>query len=149
MMALRVLVRTGWEAETGLLGSHMGIEVIRLDDGAGVEIRAEGVVHGADIIAAHGQIYDQRYLARQRYQIVDKTRCTEYDVTAYDIEQIAQLDRDASEINPHIKIAVIESRSLQFSLTELWQAHLASCPFVTKAFQDREAALAWLAEEEA
>lgn len=125
----------------------MGIEVIRLDNGEGVEILAEGVVHGADIIAAHAEIYDPRYLARQRYQIVDKTRCTEYDVSASDIERIAQLDRDASEINPHIKIAVIESRRLQFSLTELWQAHLASCPFATKAFEDRDAALAWLAQD--
>lgn len=125
----------------------MGIKVNRLDGGKGVDIRAEGVVHGAEIIAAHAQIYDQRYLARQRYQIVDKTRCTEYDVSASDIEQIAQLDKEASEINPDIRIAVIESRSLKFSLTELWQAHLASCPFVTKSFKDREAAMAWLAED--
>jgi len=129
------------------LDFHVGIEVIRLDDGTGVEIRAEGEVRGADIIAAHADIYDQRYLARQRYQIVDKTRCTEYDVSASDIERIAQLDRDASEVNPHIRIAIVESHSLQFSLTELWQAHLASCPFVTKAFQDRDAALAWLAQD--
>ena len=128
------------------MNSHVGIQVIRLDDGTGVEILAEGEVRGADIIAAHAEIYDQRYLARQRYQIVDKTRCTEYDVSASDVERIAQLDREASEINPLIKIAVIESHSLQFSLTELWQAHLASCPFVTRSFNDRDTALAWLAQ---
>lgn len=27
-----------------------------------------------------------------------------------------------------------------------WQAHLASCPFVNRFFQDRETALGWLAE---
>ncbi|MGB5639270.1 MAG: hypothetical protein WBM59_03780 [Sedimenticolaceae bacterium] len=124
----------------------LAIRVNILDDGRGVEILAEGVVRGPDIIEAHKQIYDERHLELQQYQIVDKSRCTEYDVTALDIEAIAEQDRKASIINPGIVIAVIESRSLQFSLTELWRAHLADCRFRTRSFRDRESALVWITE---
>lgn len=124
----------------------VGIKVNILEDGRGVEVLAEGVVHGRDIIDAHEKIYDEDCLRRQRYQIVDKSACTEYAVTADDIDSIAELDRKASVINPNIVIAVIEARGLQFSLTELWQAHLAECTFLTKSFRDRETAMKWIAE---
>ena len=124
----------------------MGIQVHILEDGRGVEVLAEGIVQGRDIIDAHQKIYDEGHLRRQRYQIVDKSACTEYAVTADDIDLIAELDRKASIINPDIVIAVTEARGLQFSLTELWQAHLAECTFLTKSFRDRETAMKWIAE---
>lgn len=124
----------------------MGVRINILEDGRGVEILAEGVVHGREVIDAHKRIYDERYLKRQRYQIVDKSACTEYAVTAEDIDAIAKLDRKASIVNPDIVIAVIEARGLQFSLTELWQAHLAECTFLTKSFRDRETAVKWISK---
>lgn len=124
----------------------MGINVNILEDGRGVEVLAEGVVHGREIIDAHRKIYDDRYLKRQRYQIIDKSGCTEYAVTADDIDAIAELDRQASCVNPDIVIAVIESSGLRFSLTELWQAHLADCAFLTRSFGDRKSAIEWISE---
>lgn len=124
----------------------VGIQINLLEDGRGVEVLAEGVVEGREIIDAHKRIYDERYLKRQRYQIVDKSACTEYAVTAEDIDAIAKLDRKASIVNPDIVIAVIEARGLQFSLTELWQAHLAECTFLTKSFRDRETAVKWISK---
>jgi len=124
----------------------VGIQINLLEDGRGVEVLAEGVVQGREIIDAHKRIYDERYLKRQRYQIVDKSACTEYAVTAEDIDAIAKLDRKASIVNPDIVIAVIEARGLQFSLTELWQAHLAECRFLTKSFRDRETAVKWISK---
>ena len=124
----------------------MGIEINLLEDGRGVEVLAEGVVQGWEIIDAHTRIYDERYLERQHYQVIDKSACTEYDVTADDIDAIAELDRKASIVNPDIVIAVIEASALQFSLTELWQAHLAECTFLTKSFRDRQSAVEWISE---
>jgi len=115
------------------------------DDGRGVEIMATGVVLGSEIIAANREMYEENRLKAQRYQIVDKSRCTEYSVTADEIAAIADMDKAASLVNPNIVIAVIESRELQFSLTELWQAHLRKCPFLTRSFRNRDAADAWIA----
>lgn len=125
----------------------MGISIKNLNNGEGVEIFANGVVRGDEVIAAHDEIYDERRLGRQKYQIVNKSGCTEYAVTADHIAKIAELDRKASLVNPNIIVAIIESRSLQFSLTELWQAHLADCSFLTRSFQDRDTALAWITEQ--
>jgi len=125
----------------------MGVRFSFLEDGRGVEIVAEGLVEGADIIAVNRQVYAEPYLGRQRYQIIDKSRCTEYAVSAEEIEQIAELDLQASRINPGIVFAIIESRQLRFSLTELWQAHLRNSPFATKSFSDRQSALRWISEK--
>ncbi len=125
----------------------MSVTVNFLEQGRGVEILAEGVVCAAEVLAASHRMYAEERLGRQRYQIIDKTRCTEYALTADDIAALAEMDIQASKINPDIVIAVVESAHLQFSLTELWQAHLEECPFRTQAFQSREQAEAWLAQQ--
>jgi len=124
----------------------MTIEVNVLENGEGVEILATGIVYGHEIIQAHEKIYDEKYLKKQKYHIIDKSKCTEYDVTAKDIEVIAELDEKASKINPNIIIAVIESESLQFSLTAVWQAYVKKYIFKTKAFASRELAISWISE---
>jgi len=124
----------------------MTIEVNVLENGEGVEILATGIVYGYEIIQAHKKIYDEKYLKNQKYHIIDKSKCTEYDVTAKDIEIIAELDKKASKINPNIIIAVVESESLQFSLTKVWQAYVKKYVFKTQAFASRKLALNWISE---
>jgi len=124
----------------------MSIEVNILDDGEGVEILATGIVYGREIIQSHQKIYDDKHLRKQKYHIIDKSKCTEYDVTAKDIEVIAGLDKKASIINPNIIIAVIESESLQFSLTRVWQAYVKKYIFKTKSFKSRDLAIDWITE---
>ena len=124
----------------------MTIEVDYIDNGRGVIIRQSGVVTGKEIIAAHDKIYKQHQLHCQQYHIIDKSKCTEYDVTAKDIEIIAELDEKASAINANIIIAVIESESLQFSLTNVWQAYVKTYIFKTKAFATRALAIDWITE---
>jgi len=124
----------------------MSIEVNVLDSGEGIEILATGIVHGREIIQAHQEIYDEKHLKNQKYHIIDKSKCTEYDVTAKDIEIIAELDEKASAINPNIIIAVIESESLQFSLTNVWQAYVKEYVFKTRAFASRDLAIDWITE---
>ncbi|MCW9047284.1 MAG: hypothetical protein OQK46_04325 [Gammaproteobacteria bacterium] len=122
----------------------MSIEVNILDNGEGIEILASGIVYGRDIIQSHQKIYHEKHLKKQKYHIIDKSKCTEYDVTAKDIEMIAELDKKASKINPNIIIAVIESESLQFSLTGVWQAYVKNYIFKTETFQSREQAIDWI-----
>lgn len=124
----------------------MTVQVNVLEDGVGVEILATGVVTGHEIIEAHDLIYDSSHLRKQKYHIIDKTKCTEHDVTAAEIKSIANLDKQASEINPNIVIAVIESGRLQFTLTELWEAQVRGSVFKTKSFTDRQSALEWITQ---
>jgi len=124
----------------------MGVEIKFSGNGVGVELHAFGVVHGREIIKANIEIYHPKHLRKQKYKIIDKSKCTEYNVSAKDIEFIAELDKEASLLNPRLLIAIIESKSLQFSLTGLWQAYVEGCGFNTKSFRDRHSALDWIAE---
>ena len=115
-----------------------------LEGGVGVEVLATGVVCGREILAAHREIYDKKHLSKQKYHLIDKSKCTEYDVTAHDIAAIVELDEEASKTNPNIVVAFIESETLQFSLTEVWQASVEDFVFKSKSFKDRNTALEWI-----
>ena len=75
----------------------MTIQVNYIDNGRGVEVLASGLVTGKELISAHTKIYAADKIRNQRYHIIDKSQCTEYDVTASDIKIIVQLDRKAAQ----------------------------------------------------
>ncbi|MCP3851583.1 MAG: hypothetical protein GY694_15265 [Gammaproteobacteria bacterium] len=124
----------------------MTIIVNYIDNNTGVEILASGKVTGKEIIHAHQKVYAEDKLANQRYHIIDKSLCTEYDVTAEDINTICQLDKKAAQVNPNIVVAIVESKSLEFSLSEVWQAYVE--PFIqhTHSFKHRADAEQWIKE---
>jgi len=124
----------------------MAIKVNYIDNGKGVEIVATGSVTGKDIISAHKKIYAADALAAQRYHIIDKSQCTEYNVTASDIEAITQLDREAARVNANIIIAFVESSSLEFSLSEVWQAYVEAFIQHSRTFTNRSDAEQWIRE---
>jgi hypothetical protein len=126
------------------VGFKMTIQINYLDDGIGIEIIACGIVTGEEIVKAHKEIYSAENLKKQKYQIIDRTHCTEYRVFTEDIDRISEIDNKASEVNPNIIIAVVSPTSLQYGMTRMWQAYLNEDHFVTKIFQDRKSADEWI-----
>ena len=122
----------------------MTIQINYLDNGIGIEIIASGIVTGKEIIEAHKEIYNEENLRKQKYQIIDRTHCTQYQVTSEEVERISEIDNNASEVNPNIILAVVSPTSLQFGMTRMWQAYLEEDRFVTKIFQDRKSADEWI-----
>ena len=122
----------------------MTIQINYLDNGIGIEIIASGIVIGKEIIEAHKEIYNEENLRKQKYQIIDRTHCTQYQVTSEEVERISEIDNNASEVNPNIILAVVSPTSLQFGMTRMWQAYLEEDRFVTKIFQDRKSADEWI-----
>ena len=122
----------------------MTIQINYLDNGIGIEIIASGIVTGKEIIEAHKEIYNEENLRKQKYQIIDRTHCTQYQVTSAEVQRISEIDNNASEANPNIILAVISPSSLQFGMTRMWQAYLEEDRFVTKIFQDRKSADEWI-----
>ena len=122
----------------------MAIQINYLDNGIGIEIVATGTVTGEEIITAHKEIYNDENLRKQKYQIIDRTHCTKYQVTSEEVEEISDLDNRASEINPNIIIAIISTTSLQYGISRMWQAYIKDDRFVTKIFEDRASADEWI-----
>ena len=122
----------------------MTIQINYPDNGIGIEIIASGIVTGEEIIKAQDEIYNEENLQKQKYQIIDRTHCTEYQVSSEDIERISDRDNRASEVNSYIIIAVVSSTPLQYGMTRMWQAYIREDRFVTKIFADRKSADEWI-----
>ena len=122
----------------------MAIQINHLDNGIGIEILASGIVTGEEIIKAQEEIYNEENLQKQKYQIIDRTHCTEYQVSSEDIERISDIDNRASEVNSYIIIAVVSSTPLQYGMTRMWQAYIKEDRFMTKIFVDRKNADEWI-----
>jgi len=122
----------------------MTIHVNYLDNGVGIEIIASGTVTGQEIIEAQKEIYNPDHLNTQKYQIIDRTGCTKYQVYAEEIQIIADMDNEAADENPDIIIAVVASTTLQIGMTRMWQAYLRNDCFITKIFPDRKSADRWI-----
>lgn len=117
---------------------------VNLLEGNGVELLATGIVYGAEIIRANEQLVNDESLCNIKFKLIDKSACTEYVVTAADIQKVAELNRVIAEANPGIVMAVVESRTLQFSLTNLWQAIVRKFGLKNQSFYSRDAALEWI-----
>ncbi len=125
----------------------MPIQIKYLDDGIGVEFIGSGVVTGADIIAANKEIYRNENFSKQRYQIIDRTKCTKYDVSHKEIIIIAEQDKVAAKTNPNIIIAFISASPLQYGISRMYQAYVGDEGFLTEVFRDRESAEKWIEEQ--
>ena len=125
----------------------MPIQIKYIDDGIGVEFIGSGVVTGADIIAANKEIYRNENFSKQRYQIIDRTKCTKYDVSHKEIIIIAEQDKVAAKTNPNIIIAFISTPPLQYGISRMYQAYVGDEGFLTEVFRDRKSAEKWIEEQ--
>jgi dihydroxyacetone kinase-like predicted kinase len=122
----------------------MTIQVNYLENGIGIEVIASEIVTGEEVIEAHKEIYNDENFIKKIYKIVDRTDCTKYQVYPEDIEKIAEMDDEASRINPNLIIAVISTTSLQHGMTRMWQAHMKNNVFIARNFLDRLSADNWI-----
>ncbi len=113
-------------------------------DGTRVEFISEGIVTGDEIIETNKKIYTRNSLARLKYKIIDRTACTDYRVTSEDVLAIANQDKAAAKINPHIVVLLISTTPVQYGMSRMWQAYTNETGFHPEIFTDRESADAWL-----
>ena len=125
----------------------MPIQIKYIDGGIGVEFIGSGVVTGADIIATNKEIYRNENFYRQRYQIVDRTNCSKYQVSHEEIIKIAEQDKVAAKTNPNIIIALISTSPLQYGLSRMYQAYVGDDAFLSEIFRDRKSAEKWIEEQ--
>ncbi len=125
----------------------MPIELRYVDEGAGVEFIAKGLVTGAEIIEANNRVYGHEAFAKLKYQLLDRTGCTDFQVSNEEIEAIAAQDIEAAATNPGMIAAFVSTTDLQYGITRMYQAHVGDRGFLTGLFRDRASALAWLKEE--
>jgi len=125
----------------------MTVVVNFIADGKGVEILASDIVYGHEVISANKEIASRKQLADVKFHIIDKSNCTEYNVSSTDLFEISNYDRIFKNANPDIIMAIVESKSLRYSLSQLWQQIVKKDNIKTSSFADRTAALNWINTE--
>ena len=122
----------------------MPIQIKYIEGGLGVEFIGSDVVTGTDIIEANKEIYSNENFSRQRYQIVDRTNCAEFQVSNEEIRIIAEQDKAAAKTNPNIISALISKTDLQYGISRVYHALVGDSGFLTEIFRDRKNAEEWV-----
>lgn len=122
----------------------MPTEIKYIDGGVGVEYISSGVVTGADIIAANHKVYGNENFWKQKYQLVDRTSCTEFKVSNEEMRAIALQDRAAAGINPNIVIALVAITDVQYGMSRVYDTCVGDDGFLTAIFRDRKSAEEWI-----
>ena len=125
----------------------MPIELKYVNGAAGVEFVCQGRVTGAEIIEANKSVYRHEAFVKLKYQLIDRTNCTDYQVSNAEIEQIARQDMGAAKINPNMIVVFVATTDLQYGLTRMYQAHVGNLGFETELFRDRSRAIQWLEDQ--
>jgi hypothetical protein len=122
----------------------MPIQLNYLDGGFGVEFICTGIVTGPDIIEANKIIYSNENFTIQKYQIIDRTNCSRYEVSNEEMKIIVEQDIAATKINPNIIVALISSSDLQYGMSRVYHALVGDNGFLTEVFRDRKTAEEWI-----
>lgn len=126
----------------------MTIKINYINDGVGVEFVLSGRVTGAEIIEANKEIYSTtEKILKQKYQLIDRTHCTEYHINAEEIKVIAEQDKEAVKYNPTIMMVFVATNAQQFGASKMWQEHVGESGFLTKIFRNRRSADEWLEQQ--
>lgn len=125
----------------------MPTQIKYIDGGIGVEYISSGVVTGADIIAANRAVYENENFRKQKYQLVDRTNCTEFNVSYEEMRIIALQDKAAAGVNPNIIIALVAITDMQYGMSRVYETYVGDGGFSTAIFRDRKSAEEWIANQ--
>ena len=122
----------------------MPIEIKVTEDGVGVEFIVSGVLTGAEIIEANKQIYGDSNFTNLKYQLLDRTACTDFQVSSDEVQDIAEQEIAAARTNPEMVVAFVSTSDLQYGVSRMYQAYVDDKGFETELFRDRQSAQEWI-----
>jgi hypothetical protein len=109
---------------------------------------ASGPLSGAELLEANRTVYETEEKTRAIvYIICDYRQVTSVDITAEDIRELAERDKEAARINPNIIMATVVGGDLGFGLSRMWQAYTSENPFVARIFRAMDEAERWVADQ--
>ena len=123
----------------------MPIKFKLLDNGIGFGFTVKGNFSGKELIEAASNIYQSDELLRKSiYGIIDYTSVEKFDVSASDVEKIAELSKEASKIVPYRLIAVVANDDLSFGYSRMWEFLSSEINWERRVFRLKSDAEEWL-----
>ena len=123
----------------------MPMELQYLPNG-GVLLKGVGMVTFRDIKEINEEIYGTKdKILKLSYQICDFISVTGIPLSSEEVKSLAEQDKYAGEINPHMIIATVGEVDVVYGLARMWQAYTDGSPIKTKVFRNMSDAQRWIA----
>lgn len=123
----------------------MPIEFEFLDNGLGFGFTATGNFWGNELIAAASRAYQaEDILRKNKYGLIDYSGVERFNISASEVETIAELSVAASKIAPDRLIAVVAKDDLAFGYSRMWQFLSESINWERMVFRQKGDASEWL-----
>jgi len=116
-----------------------------ISEGTGLHQVGEGVVTGAEILAAAASIAQAGDRARKiRFSLVDLTAVTDFRVNPDDIRLISRQGATIALLTPTAVVAIVAPMDDAFGLSRMWQTLVEDTGWQTAVFRERAQAVTWL-----
>src|SRR5690606_25614412 len=111
---------------------------------SGLIFVAEGVLSGEALIRETERAHGAH--AGLRYQIIDLRQVERMDITAEQIQRIAEADREAAERGPGAKVAIVANHDLTIGLSRIYLIHARSDKLESRIFCSLDEARSWIGD---
>jgi len=113
-----------------------------------VALSFQGQITSQEILDANTQIINHPDFASFQYQLWICQPVEDFLLSTNDIQELADQDRKAAEINPSIKVAVVSDSPLVFGFGRMYEAFSQDSPWEIMIFYRLKEAKEWLGLEE-
>ena len=103
-----------------------------------------GLLTGAEILESNDAIYGDPRFDEIRFQLVDLSRVSEFEVSELEMRQMAHLDKAAARSNPSIRLAVVAPTGPAREIAENYEKHNKNIKWESAIFETRSQAEEWL-----
>lgn len=111
----------------------------------GVRIRLCGIITSKDVLDANTKLIEHPNFTSFMYQLWHLDPIEDIILSAKEIQMIADQDIIASEMNSELKLCVVSSSPLSFSLGSIWDVFYGGGPWKIKYYYTVEEAEVWIA----
>ena len=122
----------------------MAIDLKFNDDRTGVEAIASTQVTKSDFMGACSEAFNNTNVVTQKYQILDFSQCTDFELSSDDINSLSQLAINASKINPNVIMAIVAPTDLVFGMSRVYEVYAEESGFKIKVFRNKSEAESWV-----
>ena len=122
----------------------MAIDLKFNDDRTGLEAIASNQVTKSDFMGACSEAFNNKNVVNQKYQILDFSQCTDFELSSDDINSLSQLAINASKINSNIIMAIIAPTDLVFGMSRIYEVYAEESGFKIKVFRNKSEAESWV-----
>jgi len=112
-------------------------------DKRGVYVKFRGVVTAQDLIDANNYVISNGNFEEISYQIFDFLHIDDFQVSSYDINIVASMDKSQSEFKHKMKVGIVTLDNYVKEITTEYDQFMTGSNWETKMFSSYESAKDW------